>query len=846
MAIQDWIPSRLKGTFQKVFNIGEKGHQTSLEEIDGKLHGRNKGRNSFELIPRKGETWSTSSFTITAERPFVEYIDGKFVLIPSDAGTIYHTSDDGETWKEEEGTSVTGGIKEIAYGNGVAVCASENEGILQFSYSHNGFTWTNTNPGIVPDNGVINDITFVNGYFIACGYTGDEPICYYSRNGISWFDCYPLTGNDEPLAAGYMGGDFVIIFNDHSSTNLQYAVSTNITDDSSWGSGDTGIQVSGIMNLSIITFGKKMIAYGSGASTNTIFYIGVADLTLRTTWTSTGFVPTMKFSRWYDAIYANGELILVGKGVVARDPIMVKCSNLGETLVTSDWVELYNYEVEDQYLSITYGNGRFIATRLDKLNSKYVIMLSNTIDYSPGVYERSVMSVPSPKELNLVGTSGHKTKAFSAEVIKEMIQIYAPQSFISIPHKFTDRSGSFPRNSFQGFTFTNSIGFASAGSNPNFAVCPVLELHNTFFVVNNRATDNFLCYTIVKIVQSSNPLVLSSGLLWQTGAEGFYPGVTLLSNGDIAIVSAADSTDSYNQFLDIVKVISSGLGIHRVIEKHIFNPNPGSISRYNAICALNDEFIIVTQNGGASTANPLEAWSFKNNGTPIKPKTTIRDSLGAYRGFSYISAITNIHNKVVVSYSIRVSTSGNVNNQYNVCTLVLNPETMKVEGYENIIVNGSSTGILGRHIKISSFRNGNILLAYQEVDAIPDGNTGVIGSILNSYGKFLSSINPLYATPDIGDENDPDSLLNTISMSLDSNDNIAYVANVEATNTLYTGIAGASGDCAYIHSLTASPNTSVVKTVGLSHHPKGGCPALIVGRADNTLEIAAYPGTPPE
>ncbi len=62
MAIQDWIPSRLIGTFQKVFKIGEKGSQVSLIEKNGELFGRNSGESRRSILNEPSDTHIPQKF----------------------------------------------------------------------------------------------------------------------------------------------------------------------------------------------------------------------------------------------------------------------------------------------------------------------------------------------------------------------------------------------------------------------------------------------------------------------------------------------------------------------------------------------------------------------------------------------------------------------------------------------------------------------------------------------------------------------------------------------------------------------------------------------------------------
>lgn len=253
------------------------------------------------------------------------FSNGRFV---SHGGNAFWYSDDGITW--EEGTSVTGAIYSIAYGNDRFVAVSRQSSIIY--YSDDGISWSPITISITP-----NDIAYGNGKFVIIGNTSG--VMYYSTDGITWTQI-------NPYATGYTYGTFNSVTYDEDSKNF-YAVSA----DSNYNVRTEYCDLyypTDTDRLYGITYGNGVLVavdYQGNNDAGSIFYNEGGDWIKADTPDSNmyAFISTIKFG--------NGVFLL------GTDSSCYLKSNDGK-----NWEEIA-ISYDDSYPSMqkaVYGDGRFI------------------------------------------------------------------------------------------------------------------------------------------------------------------------------------------------------------------------------------------------------------------------------------------------------------------------------------------------------------------------------------------------------------------------------------------------------------------------------------------------------
>lgn len=165
-------------TFEKIL-VGEG-------PLNDMLYAQNKlvitGRNVAYYSLDYGTTWNAGTVnetSFTYDIDLISYVNGKFIGPVGNASDIYFTSTDGINWIATENPSgLNTYANSIAYGNGIYLIAYNTSKVY---VSNDLETWTSKS---VSFGGQIREVKFINGKFVAVGYSGGMYIS--EDNGDTW------------------------------------------------------------------------------------------------------------------------------------------------------------------------------------------------------------------------------------------------------------------------------------------------------------------------------------------------------------------------------------------------------------------------------------------------------------------------------------------------------------------------------------------------------------------------------------------------------------------------------------------------------------------------------------
>ena len=147
--------------------------------------------NEVGAISTDGETWTALTTPPYAFEKII-YAGDKFIAFPTSlAGKIFYTTNNGATWVEITMPNSTYVYKNAAYGNGIIVASSTNEGVGAYS-TDGGITWQSNNKGNMI-------LAYSNGCFV--GFHLDTKEAVYSYNGLDW-TVYTLSSLSEFYSFG--------------------------------------------------------------------------------------------------------------------------------------------------------------------------------------------------------------------------------------------------------------------------------------------------------------------------------------------------------------------------------------------------------------------------------------------------------------------------------------------------------------------------------------------------------------------------------------------------------------------------------------------------------------------
>ena len=346
------------------------------------------------MYSNDGITWMGTDAESTEDWVSVTYGNGRFVAIGDNSNDVMY-SDDGINWTGALATEFAGWW-DVTYGNGRFVAVSFDNATNSIMYSDDGINWSNSSS----NNRTFLGVTYGGGRFVAVAYTGAASgQVVYSTDGVNWTDStsaeanawYGVTyGEGKFVAVAETGSNRVMVsqsdFSFSSSTPLANAINvaanSNIEltfnsepDISSFTStnavvrGQQSGDIAGVwsVNGNVATFNPtsdftaqevihvELSPYITNIESGTLsdkeafsFTVETTDINTGDTWTS---ASATEANEWYSITYGGGRFVAVA--VTGTNRVMYSDNGrqwfAGSGAPANEWRE------------ITYGNGRFVA-----------------------------------------------------------------------------------------------------------------------------------------------------------------------------------------------------------------------------------------------------------------------------------------------------------------------------------------------------------------------------------------------------------------------------------------------------------------------------------------------------
>ncbi len=373
------------------------------------LQNQNNTTGSNGLYSDDGITWLGTAGPVLGSWGSVAYGNGKFVAVASSSyggnATIMHSSD-GISW---DAGVITGANANswsgVAFGNGmfVVVGQSTSNNVL---YSYDGINWL---VGNNPSSLTLMNVAYGDNKFVATGY-GSNNVAY-STDGINWApvepavaDClwYGITyGENKFVAVGNASGaDINNIVSSATGTGQVLAL-TFATDADMEGlaAGDTVNQTnnftepleSSIVDTSgawltasapepnqwySVTYGDDKFVAVAQNGTNQVMYStdGISS------WTA---AAAPEANDWRSVTY--GETSSATGGISIGTGLFVAVSTVGTYRVMystngSTWLSATAVQ-NNEWISVTYGNGRFVAIAQNGTGGDLVMYSTDGINW---------------------------------------------------------------------------------------------------------------------------------------------------------------------------------------------------------------------------------------------------------------------------------------------------------------------------------------------------------------------------------------------------------------------------------------------------------------------------------
>jgi len=309
----------------------------------------------------------------------VTYGNGTFVAISNVSSTIYST--DSINWSSTNALFDT--WSSVTYGNGQFVAVSNYGTTSNVMYSLDGNIWSNVTTGTTSNSW--NSVSYGNDRFLAISSNATS---MYSLNGIDWVD-----GGSPGVSSNCIAfGDGYFVCPSSNSSVSAVSISTN---GQSWQE----------LSLTYTPGVYAGITYGTNgfiAVSSTGLLLGFAP----TFWVNTTQVNNsvkLNSVNWSGLAYGNGSFVAVGQGLIQTSldygntwssfavsntfTSVAYSSNLGKFLAlpgffgdglytstdSSNWTlsQTLPPSVPSAPTSLTYGNGKFVATLYGDSNVFY-------------------------------------------------------------------------------------------------------------------------------------------------------------------------------------------------------------------------------------------------------------------------------------------------------------------------------------------------------------------------------------------------------------------------------------------------------------------------------------------
>ena len=309
----------------------------------------------------------------------VTYGNGTFVAISNVSSTIYST--DSINWSK--GNAPFDTWSSVTYGNGQFVAVSNYGTTSNVMYSLDGNIWSNVTTGTTSNSW--NSVSYGNDRFLAISSNATS---MYSLNGIDWVD-----GGSPGVSSNCIAfGDGYFVCPSSNSSVSAVSISTN---GQSWQE----------LSLTYTPGVYAGITYGTNgfiAVSSTGLLLGFAP----TFWVNTTQVNNsvkLNSVNWSGLAYGNGSFVAVGQGLIQTSldygntwssfavsntfTSVAYSSNLGKFLAlpgffgdglytstdSSNWTlsQTLPPSVPSAPTSLTYGNGKFVATLYGDSNVFY-------------------------------------------------------------------------------------------------------------------------------------------------------------------------------------------------------------------------------------------------------------------------------------------------------------------------------------------------------------------------------------------------------------------------------------------------------------------------------------------
>lgn len=317
---------------------------------------------SIAAYSEDGISWAATSIT-ESNWQSVTYGNGKFVVIANDS-SISAYSEDGITWNETR--IVRADWKSVTHGSDKFVALSNTNDV--FAYSEDGIVWNE----YYPSDDIVkaanwNSVIYGNGKFVAVG--NNSSVAIYSEDGINWIKSKNMQKSGSWASISYGNGKFISVCSSsdvaaYSEDGINW-YETNMPKSTTWKATSYG--------------NGKFVAVGSSAAAYSID---------GATWVET----TIPEVNWGSVTYCNGKFVAVATGssiaahsedginwieapmpgsrgfklVIYRHGRFVAVGAIYSKSAYSDdginWVDMTMISTSIDWQSVTYGNGKFVAT----------------------------------------------------------------------------------------------------------------------------------------------------------------------------------------------------------------------------------------------------------------------------------------------------------------------------------------------------------------------------------------------------------------------------------------------------------------------------------------------------
>jgi hypothetical protein len=290
-----------------------------------------------------GENWTTRTSAADNSWQSVTYGNGVFVAVGG--GKITNrvmTSPDGLTWTSRTSSGSDNQWNSVTYGNGLFVAVSSfgniNDKVMT---SPDGITWTSRTSAA---NNQWGSVTFGNGLFVAVASFGSGNRVMTSPDGITW-TARNAAAENTWRSVTYGNGLFVAVSDD--GTNRVMTSSDGIT----WNSSNAAANLQ-----------WQSVTYGNGLFV-AVARNGSADRVMTSpdgiTWTSR---TSAADSNWTSVTNGNGLFVAIAQRL---DPFAstAQSSTVNQVMTSPDGINwtARNLAVNNDWRSVTYGNGLFVA-----------------------------------------------------------------------------------------------------------------------------------------------------------------------------------------------------------------------------------------------------------------------------------------------------------------------------------------------------------------------------------------------------------------------------------------------------------------------------------------------------